>query len=56
MEDKEILSVGEVAQILGIGRATAYMACKKKLIPSKRIGKRILISRKALIESLTCEE
>lgn len=46
--EKEVLTVDEVGQLLGISRQLAYKAVNGGDIPSFRIGKRILISRKAL--------
>jgi excisionase family DNA binding protein len=41
-------SVEEVARLLRIGRNQAYDSVKSGVIPSIRIGKRILIPRAAL--------
>jgi len=43
----QVLSVKQVAQILGIGINQAYEACEKNLIPSIRFGRRWIISRTA---------
>ncbi len=42
------LSVEETAEILGIGRNSAYEGVRTGEIPSIRIGKRILVPRLAL--------
>ena len=41
-------SVGEAAQLLGIGRNQAYEAASRGEIPTIRIGKRILVPKAAL--------
>ncbi len=50
--DKLTLSVPEVAEILGIGRAAAYEAARTGQIPTIRIGKRILVPVAALEQLL----
>ena len=52
LPDKPMLSVEEVAAILGIGRGTAYQCARSGEIPSLRLGHRILIPRAALIRML----
>ena len=42
------VTVEEAADLLGIGRSSAYMAVKDGSIPSIRIGGRILVPRAAL--------
>lgn len=46
--NRATLSVEEAAQILGIGRSAAYEAVHQGQIPYLRIGRRILIPRRAL--------
>lgn len=43
-----VLTVPELAKILGIGRNQAYDAVRRGEIPSIRVGRRILISTKAI--------
>ena len=55
------LTVEEVAQLLGISRASAYEAIRRREIPSLRVDKRILIPRSQLerlidVDSSTAEE
>ena len=45
---QDILTVEEVAQLLRIGRNTAYECVRQGSIPSVRLGRRILIPRVAL--------
>jgi excisionase family DNA binding protein len=44
----DILTVDETARFLRIGRSSVYEALRLKIIPSVRIGRRILIPKKAL--------
>lgn len=50
--ERQTYTVAEVAQILGIGRNTAYEACNAGEIPTIRLGGRILIPRAAIAELL----
>jgi excisionase family DNA binding protein len=44
----EILTADEVAEFLGVDRNTVYDYAGRGVIPSRRIGKRMLFSREAL--------
>ena len=44
----DVLSVSEAAQVLRIGRNTAYECIRQGSIPSVRLGRRILVPRAAL--------
>ncbi|AHD04681.1 helix-turn-helix domain-containing protein [Paenibacillus larvae] len=44
----KILDVQEVAEQLGVSVKTLYDMCKKKKIPHRRVGTRILFSSSAL--------
>lgn len=46
------LSVPEAADLLGLSRASAYQAIRGGLIPSIRVGKRIVVPRAALMQFL----
>lgn len=46
-EQRNVYSVPEVAQRLGIDRNTVYQAVKEGQIPSIRVGRRILVPRLA---------
>ena len=46
--DKLCLSVQEAAHLLGLSRASTYLAISTKQIPFIKIGKRILIPRFSL--------
>ena len=46
---KQTVTVDEAAKLLGISRATAYqLAHEGKLPGARRLGRRIVVSRKAL--------
>ena len=45
-----MLSVSQVADVLGIGRTNAYELAKEKDLPSLKIGSRIVIPRDKLIQ------
>jgi excisionase family DNA binding protein len=44
---REVYSVEEAAQKLGIGRDSAYSAANKGQIPAIRVGRRIVIPKAA---------
>jgi len=46
--EKVTLRVTEVAKILGISRGSAYEAIQRGEIPHIRIGRRVLVPKKAL--------
>lgn len=47
-----VLTVNQLADILGIGRNTAYSIVRSGQIPSVRVGRQIRISRGALMDFL----
>ena len=48
MEDKLTLTVEEAARVLGIGRNLCYDRVKTGEIPVIKIGRRLLVPRRAL--------
>ena len=50
--ERAALSVVEVAELLGIGRSAAYEACRRGDIPTRRLGRRLLIPVPAFLEWL----
>ena len=50
--EKLVFTVDEVAELLGICRPTAFKGVRLGIIPSIRVGKRILIPRIALEKML----
>lgn len=51
-ESSLILTAVEAAKLLRIGKATCYEQIRLGVIPSIRIGKRIIIPRAALMKKL----
>ena len=52
-EDPIVLTVDEVAEILRIGRISAYQAIERGEIPHVRVGRRILVPRVAFERMLS---
>ena len=48
-DDRLTLSVEEAAQLLGISRALAYELVGQHRLPSLRLGRRIVVPRRALV-------
>ena len=48
MLERLTVSVPEAARLLGVSRMTAYSAIREGVIPSLRIGRRVLVPRAAL--------
>ena len=48
MEDKLTLSIEEAAKVLGIGRNLCYERVKTGEIPVIKIGRRLLVPKRAL--------
>lgn len=48
----DVLNVEQVADLLGLGRNTVYDAANRGEIPHRRIGRRLLFSRTAVLEWL----
>jgi excisionase family DNA binding protein len=46
--EKQTLTIGEAAQILGLGRNSAYEAVRRGEIPALKIGRRLIVPRPAL--------
>ena len=54
--ERKTLTVPEAGKALGIGRNQAYEAVRKGLIPSLKIGKRLLVPKAALDRLLAGEK
>ena len=55
--DKRLtVNVEEFAQIVGIGRNTAYECVRRGVIPSIRLGRRIIIPVKAIERLIGCDD
>ena len=52
LEQRITLSVEEVASLLGLGRTATYEAARRGQLPSRRLGRRVVIPVPALLEWL----
>jgi excisionase family DNA binding protein len=52
----EVLPAVEAARLLGVSRWTLYAAARAKIIPCRRLGRRMLFSRRALLAWLLSAE
>lgn len=50
--DQEALSVSQVATLLGVCTKSVYEAASRGELPHRRLGRRLLFSRKTLLEWL----
>lgn len=56
MESSECMDVKQTASFLNVSAWTVYEYCRQGVIPHRRIGRRILISRSILLAWLNDEE
>ena len=49
LADRAVLTVEEVASLLGLGRSAAYEAARRGQIPTRRLGRRIVVPVPALL-------
>ncbi len=52
LEHRITLTVEEVASLLGLGRTAAYEAARRGQIPSRRLGRRVIVPVPSLLEWL----
>ncbi|MGH8923845.1 MAG: helix-turn-helix domain-containing protein [Acidimicrobiia bacterium] len=52
LEHRIMLTVEEAALLLGLGRTAAYEAARRGEIPSRRLGRRVIVPVAALLEWL----
>jgi excisionase family DNA binding protein len=52
----EVLNVDDVAVLLGLGKNTIYEAANRGEIPHRRVGRRLIFSRTAVMEWLQGKE
>lgn len=50
---KPVMTVDEIAVLLGVSRATAYEAVRKGDIPSIRLGRRIVVPTAPVVKMLS---
>jgi excisionase family DNA binding protein len=53
VDDGEVMDADQVAALLRVNRKTVYEYAGRGLIPCRRLGKRVLFSRTALMSWLT---
>lgn len=56
MSAVEVLNVDEVAELLRVGRNTVYEAANRGEIPHRRVGRRLIFSRSAVMNWLNGKE
>lgn len=52
LEQRAVITVEEAARLLGLGRSAAYEAARRGQIPTRRLGRRVLVPVPALLEWL----
>lgn len=52
VEPRVTITVEEAAALLGIGRSAAYEAARRGQLPTRRVGRRLLVPLPALLEWL----
>ena len=52
LERRVTLSIEEAATLLGLGRTAAYEAARRGQIPTRRLGRRLIVPVPALLEWL----
>ena len=52
---REVLTATEAAELLGCDRKSVYDAAGRHEIPHQRLGRRVIFSRKALLDWLGCK-
>jgi excisionase family DNA binding protein len=52
LQGRVTVSVGEAARLLGLGRSAAYEAARRGELPTRRLGRRLLVPVPALLEWL----
>jgi len=56
IESRLTLSVEETASLLGLGRSAAYEAARRGELPSRRLGRRVIVPVPALLNWLGMEQ
>jgi len=51
-EESLVLNVESASKLLNLSRATAYSLCAQGIIPTIRLGRRLLVPRAALLKML----
>ena len=56
LEDRITLRIEEVASLLGLGRTAAYEAARRGQLPSRRLGRRVIVPVPALLSWLGADQ
>lgn len=56
LEHRVTLTIEEAAGLLGLGRTAAYEAARRGEIPSRRLGRRVVVPVPALLSWLSSTE
>jgi excisionase family DNA binding protein len=56
LEHRITITIEEAARLLGLGRTAAYEAARRGQIPSRRLGRRIVVPVPALLAWLQSSE
>jgi excisionase family DNA binding protein len=52
LEGKATITIEQTARLLGLGRTAAYDAAKRGELPTRRLGRRLLVPVPALLDWL----
>jgi DNA binding domain, excisionase family len=52
---RDVIAAAEVAALLGVCRRAVYDAAGRGEIPHRRLGRRVLFSRSAVLDWLSCK-
>ena len=55
LDHRITLTIEETASLLGLGRTATYEAARRGQIPSRRLGRRVVVPVPALLEWLSLE-
>jgi excisionase family DNA binding protein len=55
LDHRITLTIEETASLLGLGRTATYEAARRGQLPSRRLGRRVVVPVPALLEWLSAE-
>ena len=53
LEGRATITIPEAAELLGVGRSAAYEAARRGQLPTRRVGRKLLVPVPALLDWLT---
>ena len=56
VRDRDIMTATEVGRFLGLSRNAVYEAAGRREIPHRRVGRRLIFSRAAIVAWLGAQE